>query len=469
MPTHLAIDLGASSGRIIAGTPTDDGIHQEEMYRFDNPILRRNGGCYWDLNHLFESIVEGLKRCAQRYGSDIASIGIDTWGVDVVLFRQEGSLLIPIDDPHCYRDGYTTPEVMRQVFDKVPRETIYQKTGIQFMNFNTLFQLAALSDSARSADKILFMPDALSYLLTGKAVCEETICSTSQFMNLATRLPDADLLAALGLHASQFGEPVKPGTPIGTLLPSICQRTGLKEIPVIAVAGHDTASAVAAVPSSHKLYTFLSCGTWSLLGSVIPSPIVTPASYEANFTNEGGIFGTTRFLKNICGLWLLERCRQEWDDAPDSVAQLCAEAEAAVDCGARLNPDDPLFANPDSMTQAIDEHLKASGQSIPQGYAQTARCIFESLALRYAQVLRQLEELTGRSDEELHIIGGGSQNAFLMQLTANATRRTVIAGPAESTALGNILMQLDQTRGDNLALRRMAALSSTRTFIPKEC
>ena len=437
----FAVDLGATSGRTIIGSLTDNKINLEELTRFNNNLIQVSGHFYWDIYALYFEIIKGLKEVAHRQ-IPIASIGIDTWGVDFVCVGQDGALL---RNPLAYRDPHTFG-MMEEYFSKmVSKDSVYKTTGIQFMNFNSLFQLYAMkrnSDSAlANADKILFVPDALSYMLTGKMVCEYTIASTSQLLDPRTKKLDETLLASVGMSRRRFGKMVAPATLIGTITPEVQEITGLGEIPVIAVAGHDTASAVAAVPAANERFAYLSSGTWSLMGIETRNAIINDLSYERNFTNEGGIEGTTRFLKNICGMWIYERCRKEWKDAPESHTELQAEAmrQPAFQC--MINPDDEMFANPTSMVEAIREYCRKTGQYVPQGYAEICRCIFESLALRYRQVFGYLKEMASFPLDVLHIIGGGSLNNYLNQFTANSLGVTVLAGPQEGTAIGNIMLQ----------------------------
>ena len=321
----FAVDLGATSGRTILGSIKDGKLEQRELTRFANPIIEVGGHCFWDIFHLYNEIIKGLKVCGDE-GLEIESIGIDTWGVDFVCFGKDG---LPLRNPYCYRDPYTDG-IMDEFFKEMPKEKVYEKTGIQFMNFNSLFQLYAqkkIGDSAlANADKILFVPDALTYMLTGEAVCEYTILSTSQMLDPRTKKIDKDLLDILGLKESQFGRYVQPGEKVGVLTQQVQRLTGLGAVNVVAVAGHDTGSAVAAVPAKDEHFAYLSSGTWSLMGIEVKDAIISKESYDKNFTNEGGIEGTTRFLKNICGMWIYERCRKEWTDAPTVHAELQAEA-----------------------------------------------------------------------------------------------------------------------------------------------
>ena len=325
------------------------------------------------------------------------------------------------------------------------KEKVYDVTGIQFMNFNSIFQLYAMkragNSALKNAQKILFIPDALSYMLTGNMVCEYTIASTAQLLDPRTGQLDPRLLASIGLTQSKFGRMVNPGDLVGALTADVQKQTGYGAIPVIAVAGHDTGSAVAAVPAKNEKFAYLSSGTWSLMGIETKKAIINHISYERNFTNEGGIEGTTRFLKNICGMWLYERCRKEWTDAPKSHPELIAEAMKQPAFQSIINPDDACFANPSSMIDAIQTYCKETNQHVPQGYAEICRCIFDSLALRYRQVFSYLTEMASFPIEVLHIIGGGSLNDNLNQFTANSCGVEVLAGPQEGTALGNIMVQ----------------------------
>ena len=440
--SFFAVDLGATSGRTIVGTLADGKIQLEEITRFGNPLINVGGYFYWDLFALYNEIIKGLKAVATR-GIAISSIGIDTWGCDFVCIGDDGQ---PLRNPLAYRDPHTVGMMEQYFATKLPRAEVYRRTGIQLMNFNSLFQLYSMGENANSAlknaKKILFMPDALSYLLTGTAVCEYTVASTSEMLNPATGDLDETLLASIGLRRDQFGTLTHPGTVIGTINASVQKQTGLGAIPVVAIAGHDTASAVAAVPAQNENFAYLSSGTWSLMGIESPHAIINDRSYELNFTNEGGVGGTTRFLKNICGMWLYERCRLEWPETQGlSHAELQKEAWEIQDNHSIIFPDDPCFANPDSMVGAIQQYCREYGRPVPEGHAQICRCIFDSLALRYNEVLGYLREFAPFDINVLHIIGGGSKNDFLNQLTADACGITVLAGPQEGTALGNIMMQ----------------------------
>lgn len=468
----FAVDLGATSGRTIMGTLSGGKADLEEITRFANPLININGFVYWDFFALYNEIIKGLKAIAAR-NIEITSIGIDTWGCDFVCIGDDGQ---PLRNPLAYRDPHTIGMMEHYFDEKVSRTEVYERTGIQFMNFNSLFQLYTMGKMGNSAlanaKKILFMPDALSYLLTGNAVCEYTIASTSEILNPATGDLDEKLLESIGLSRDKFGTLTHPGTVIGTLTPDVQKQTGLGAIPVIAVAGHDTASAVAAVPAKDEQFAYLSSGTWSLMGIESADAIINDRSYELNFTNEGGIGGTTRFLKNICGMWLYERCRQEWPElAHLGHAELQKEAWEITDNQSFINPDDPCFINPDSMVGAIRQYCKDHGCPVPEGHAQICRCIFDSLARRYSEILGYLREFAPFDIKVLHIIGGGSKNDFLNQLTADACGITVKAGPQEGTALGNVMLQAKAAGeiNDIWEMRRIIAASiEIKTYEPKK-
>lgn len=439
--SFLAIDLGASSGRAMLGKVQEGRLELDEIHRFTNPMIEINGRLYWDLFYLYNQIVVSLRETKLR-GHNIVSIGIDTWGVDFVCFGADGE---PLRMPYCYRDSHTqgAPE---HFFTKVPQEKVYEKTGIQIMNFNSLFQLDTMYEKGTSIypiiDKILFMPDALSYLLSGTMVTEYTIASTSQMINPRTKEFDVDLLDAVKLSKNQFAPIVFSGTSIGKVSHTVQHLTGQGDISVIAVAGHDTASAVLAVPAENDRFAYLSSGTWSLMGIESDEPIINEKTFARNFTNEGGADGSIRLLKNICGMWLIEQCKKEWEkNGPMTYDEIVTAAVQATPFQCFINPDAPCFANPSSMIVSIQEYCRQTGQFVPETIGEIARCIYESLALRYKQVLLHLQELAAFPIEKLHIIGGGSKNNMLNTFTANAIGLPVVAGPSEATAIGNLLMQ----------------------------
>ena len=385
---YFAVDLGATSGRTILGTLADGKLEQEELTRFPNNLIETGGHFYWDIYALYLEMIKGLQIVGKR-GIDLSSIGIDTWGVDFVFIGDDDAIL---RNPMAYRDPHTFGAMEEYLSHVVPQREVYDITGIQFMNFNSLFQLYAMGKANNSAmqhcKKVLFMPDALSWMLTGEAVCEYTIASTSQMLDPRTGDLSEKLIESVGMKRSQFGRMVQPGTQIGVLTEEVQKMTGLGAVPVIAVAGHDTGSAVAAVPAKDKHFAYLSSGTWSLMGIETQDAIISDRSYELNFTNEGGIEGTTRFLKNICGMWLYERCRKEW---PEEVRQLShpelqGSAMQVEAFRSIINPDDKAFANPPSMIEAIQQYCRETKQAVPETPAEICRCIFDSLALRYRQV-----------------------------------------------------------------------------------
>lgn len=470
--THFfAVDLGATSGRTILGSLGEGKMELRELTRFPNHIIETGGHFFWDIYALYNEIINGLKVVAKE-GITIQSIGIDTWGVDFVFIGKDGGLL---RNPYCYRDPHTVG-AMEEYFTHIPKEKVYDITGIQFMNFNSLFQLSTLKrngcSALEAADKILFIPDALSYMLTGKMVTEYTIASTSQILNPRTKKFEKELLDVVGVKEEQWGRFVFPGEQIGTLTEEIQKMTGLGAVPVIAVAGHDTASAVAAVPAQNEKFAYLSSGTWSLMGIEVKDAIINQKSYNMNFTNEGGVEGTTRFLKNICGMWLLERCRKEWDATQNySYPELIEAALAVPAFRSLINPDAPCFANPSSMIEAIRHYCLETNQPVPETYGEITRCIFDSLALRYKQVFGYLQDMAPFNIEKLHIIGGGSKNNQLNQFTCNAVGVPVVAGPSEGTAIGNIMLQA-KANGlvkDIAEMRRLISTSiETAQFAPEQ-
>ena len=452
----LAFDCGATSGRAVLATFTDDAFSMEEVYRFPNGIYEEEGKYYWNVVAIFGHFKQCLADLAAQ-GVKIDSIGIDTWGVDFGFLADDGTLL---GHPRAYRDPYTEG-IPEKVYETLPRKALYAATGIQIMNFNSIFQLYAQTQEGfiplRQAKEMLFVPDLLSYMLTGNKVCEYTIASTSGMMDQTSRQFNKGLLEKLGIRTDILLPIVQPGIKIGEY----------QGIPVIAVAGHDTASAIAAVPAADERFAYLSSGTWSLMGIEVPAPIINEASAAANFTNEGGIEGTTRFLKNITGMWLLEQCRKVWKEAGRdySYPQLVEMARAEAAFLGRINPDDPRFANPKDMVEEIQAVIGSASD------AQIVSCIYHSLAERYKEVLDLLQEFAPFRIEKLHIIGGGSANELLNQWTADAIGIPVVAGPTEATAIGNIMIQA-QAAGivaDRWQMRRLIAMAFfVKTFYPSK-
>lgn len=466
---YLAVDLGATSGRTTLATFDGSNISLRELTRFANPMVPIAGHIHWNIVELYNQILSALA-LVHKQGIELDSIGIDTWGCDVAYFGAKGNL---ISLPYCYR-GSHTEGAMEAYFERMPAAELYNRSGIQFMPFNTIFQLDAINRlglvKVADVDKILFIPDALNYMLTGVAATEYSVATTGQIVDAQSKQLDEKVLSVAGIRKEQFGQFITPGTVLGELTEQNKQHTGITKAKVIAVAGHDTASAVAAVPVGAEA-AYLSCGTWSLMGIKSESPIITEQSFAENFTNEGGVDGTIRFLKNICGLWLFERCRAEFTDAPKDVAELVALAGSVSDDFTTLiNPDDPTFANPPSMIEAIDNYAERTSQRKPSTPAEYCNCIFRSLAARYREVFTLLEQFAGRRLEYLYVIGGGAQNAMLMQLTADAIGRDVVVGVAESTTMGNILMQM-RALGDIEAAdmqRIIAASTNTKIYKPNK-
>ena len=437
---YFAVDLGATSGRTIVGKLEDGKLVMRELTRFANNLIEVHGHFYWDIYALYNEVVRGLKEAAAQ-GLTISSIGIDTWGVDFVCVAADGS----VSQPLSYRDPHTFRSMELYMRDVMPRSELYGISGTEIINFNSIFQLYAMKLAGNSAfagaKKFLFTPDALTYMLTGEMVCEYTIASTSGLLDAHKRSFSPRLLESLGLSADRFGRIVYPGEVVGTLTPALQRATGLGAVPVVAVAGHDTASAIAAIPAKDENFAYLSSGTWSLMGLESKHPVIDDYSYRFNVTNEGGIDGTICLLKNGCGMWIYESCRREWRDAPASHGELIAAAMASEPFRSFINPDDAAFANPDSMLGAIADYCRRTSQPVPEGYGAICRCIFESMALRYRQLMEGLKPMSDHPIDVLHVIGGGSLNACLNQFTANSLGIDVLAGPQEATALGNILMQ----------------------------
>lgn len=439
----LAFDLGAESGRGVLGLFDGQKLRLEVVHRFANGAVRTLDTLHWDVLRLYSEMIQGLRRCAADFGGADA-IGVDTWGVDFALLGKGDTLL---GNPRHYRDPHTET-IMEEAFARVPKVEVFRQTGLQFMRFNSLFQLLALqrdrSPLLDVAQTMLFIPDLFHFLFTGVKVNEFTDASTSQMIDPNTRSWAYDLVKRFGLPANILGSIVQPGTVLGPLRPALASETGLNPVPVIAPATHDTGSAVAAVPAAAgKPWAYISSGTWSLMGVEIPGPLINDKTQEYNFTNEGGVNGTIRLLKNIMGLWLVQECRRSWERAGKaySYEELAHLAEKAPQFVSIVNPDDTSFILPADMPKALSDFCRKTGQPAPTDAGAVIRCALESLALRYRWVLERLEELTGRRIETVHIVGGGCQNELLCQLTADACNRPVLAGPVEATAIGNVLIQ----------------------------
>jgi rhamnulokinase len=438
----LAFDLGAESGRGVLGQFDGKNLRLEVVHRFPNGPVRTLDSMHWDALRLQTEMLTGMRKCAGDYGG-VDSIGVDTWGVDFALLGRDGTLL---GNPRHYRDPHTET-IMEAAFSRVPKTEIFRQTGIQFMRFNTLFQLLALqrdrSPLLDAAETMLTMPDLFHFWFTGVKVNEFSNASTTQMLNPATRGWAFDLAKAFHLPTKILGSIVQPGTVLGPLRASVASETGLNPVPVVAPASHDTGSAVAAVPAQGTSWAYISSGTWSLMGAEIAAPLVNDEVQRFNFTNEGGVGGTIRFLKNIAGLWLVQECRRTWEREGKaySYEELARLAAAAPPFVSLVDPDDASFMLPPSMPAALADFCRRTGQPAPSDPGAVVRCALESLALRYRWVLERLEALLGRRLDTVHVVGGGSQNELLCQLTADACNRPVLAGPVEATAIGNVLIQ----------------------------
>lgn len=467
----LAFDFGASSGRAIIGCFDGEKITLEEVHRFSNDPVSVGGTVYWDVLRLFYEIKQGIIKARMAGGFD--SIGIDTWGVDFGLIDAEGKLM---ENPIHYRDARTVGMV-DEAFKTMPREKIYGITGIQFMELNTLFQLISLKKNRpwmlERADKMLFMPDLFAYMLTGKMCAEYSIASTSQIIDLKTKSWSKELLKAFGIKEDIFAPLVKPGTVLGMLTPEICEECGVDPVPVISVCGHDTQSAITSVPCEDGKFAFLSSGTWSLFGTELEKPIVNETSLNINITNEGGFDDTVGFLKNIIGLWLIQESRRQWQRQGEdySYADLEKLALAAEPFKCFIDPDAPEFVPHGNIPKRVQEFCEKTGQYVPQTVGEIMRCIYESLAMKYKLTFEKLCECTERDYPVIHVIGGGTKDTLLCQLTANSCNRTVKAGPIEATVMGNVAVQLmsDNSVADISEARKIVANSSElKTYIPAD-
>ena len=463
----LAIDLGAGSGRVVAGIWDGTRLGIEELNRFANDPVKAADGWHWDLDNLFQHIKKGMALAIKKYGDAVVSAGVDTWGVDYGLLDASGKLCAA---PFAYRDSRAY-NMMEKAFQRMPRDKIYQRTGIQFMYFNTLYQLLA-EKNLECAERLLFMPDLIHFLLTGVAANERSIASTSQLLNPATQTWDRDLIETMGLPAKIFGSVVNAGAILGKLQSSVAAEIGAPHLQVITPASHDTASAVVGVPAEEPEPVFLSSGTWSLIGRELNQPAISGASYQAAFSNEGGVFGTPRFLKNIAGMWLLQECKRAWTAAGKSITydELAAAAEKSPPFVSLIDPDAADFQAPLDMPGAITEFCRRTGQPAPEDCGAFTRAIFESLALKYRLLKESLVRITARPVDKIHIVGGGSQYDLLNQFAADSLNCAVVCGPVEATSIGNVIMQL-------CALGEMGSLAEgravirrsveTKTFLPR--
>lgn len=457
-PSFLAFDLGAESGRTILGTLDEGKLVLEELNRFPNEMLNLHGHWHWNVYRLFEEMKKGMKACSAREGVELESLGVDTWGVDFGLLGPDGSLL---GLPYTYRDA-RTEGAMEAYFRKKPAERVYELTGIQFLPFNTLFQLFSMKRDASalldSASDLLFMPDVFNYLFTGVKATEFTFATTSQLYNPKKGAWEEELFQAMDVAPALMQKIVEPGTVLGPLYDAVASETGLPKVPVVAVASHDTGSAVAAVPAEGEGYAYISSGTWSLMGVEVKDPVINETTRELNFTNEGAV-GGFRLLKNISGLWQLQQCRKAWsEERTYGYEELMGMASSSEPFPALIDPDHPDFLHPTDMPEAIARYCRATGQAAPSSHAALVRALLESLALKYRYTLDQLRRISKAPIQKIHIIGGGSRNALLCRFTADATGLPVVAGPAEATAAGNLMMQA-------LALGHVRSLAGMRDVI----
>ena len=471
---YLGIDLGAESGRVMAGKWNGRKLALQELHRFPNVPVALADSLHWDVLRLWSEIQDGLALAGRDFAGKVVSVGADTWGVDFVLLGPHGEML---GQPCTYRDARTNGW-MERAAELVPRERIFAHSGLQFMQINTLYQLLALRESRpellASAKTLLLMPDFIHWALCGFAVVEHTNGTTTQFMDPRTRDWSRALLRQFKLPTKLLPPVVTPGTELGQLRESVAARTGLGNLRVVAPPTHDTAAAVAAVPTAHTgrpNWAYISSGTWSLMGVEVAEPILTPRTLELNFTNEGGVDGTFRLLRNIMGLWLVQQCKKSFErrGRTTTYAELAAAAAAAPALRSLVDPDDQRFFNPPDMPRAIQDYCKSTGQRVPKTEGELVRCAYESLAVKYREVLASLEELTGIPIEVIHIVGGGSQSAILNQFTADACQRPVITGPVEATVMGNVLTQA-RAAGEIGTLAELRAVvrrsSSLTTFEP---
>lgn len=466
----LGIDLGAESGRVLAGILDEKQIQLEEVYRFSNGPVPVAGTRRWDLIGLWSSILKGLSMAAQKYGDRITSVGVDTWGVDYTLLSHNQEML---GQPYHYRDP-RTEGMLDLALSRVPQQEIFDATGLQFMEINTLYQLLSMSQSdpdlLNQAETFLMIPDFFNWLLSGSQVVEFTNATTTQCLNPKTGDWSTELLSRLEIPSNMLPKIVPPGTKLGSLREEVMQHTGLKKIDVIAPATHDTASAVAAVPTSNTGkadWAYISSGTWSLMGVEVNSAVLGQRAFELNFTNEGGVDGTYRLLKNIMGLWLVQECRRSYERQGMTLdySELADAATSAEAFRSLVDPDDPRFLSPDDMLEAIKDYCVETNQPVPETPGQFVRCALESLALKYRKVLGWLEELTGTPIEVIHIVGGGTKNELLNQFTANSCQVPVIIGPVEATGLGNVLVQARAVGSvSSLEEIREIVRNSTETF-----
>jgi rhamnulokinase len=457
----LALDMGAESGRVMLGTCDGRTIALSEAHRFESCPVHTPDGLHTDVLHIWAELKRGMAKAVKMAGGEIAGVGVDTWGVDFALLDKKGSL---VSNPYQYRDSMTDG-ILPKAFRRVPKKEIFDATGLQFMSINTLYQLYALklrnSPVLDIADKFLMTPDLFNYWLSGKKVNEFSIATTSQCYDPRKKTWAKALLKKFGIPARIFGAVVEPGTVIGTMLPQVAEEIGAKgDVAVIAPGCHDTTLAVAAVPAANSDFAYISCGTWSLMGAEIPKPCINEKSLAADFTNEGGVCDTFRFLKNLTGLWIVQECRRAWEKQGQALnyaqlTQMASEAPALVSI---IDTADAEFGKPGDMPEKIRTYCRKTKQPVPDSKGAVVRCALESLALTYRKTLGQLESILGKKLDPIHMVGGGTQNKLLCQFAANATGRRVVAGPVEATAIGSVLMQA-------MALKQIKSLDEGREIV----
>lgn len=471
MKRVLAFDFGASSGRAILGIFDGEKIELQEVHRFSNDPVKINGTVYWDVQRLFFEIKQGILKAKEAGGFD--SIGIDTWGVDFGLLRKDGTL---VENPVHYRDA-RNDGMVEKATEYMSKERMYDITGIQFMDFNTIFQLLSLKENRpyilEEADKLLFMPDLLNYMLSGVKSTEFSIATTSQMVDLKTNNWSDEILDTFGIKKDLLTDIAPTGAVIGQLSDEICEELGVPKADIVSVAAHDTQSAITATPCEYDDFAFISCGTWSLFGTEVKEPIINEASKKLNVTNEGGYDYTTAFLKNICGLWLIQESRRQWirEGKEYSYAEL---EKLALECEpfkCFIDPDAPEFAPMGNLPRRVKEYCEKTGQYVPQTVGEIIRCIYESLALKYRYTFDGIKECTGKDYDRIHVMGGGTKDKLLLQMTAQSCNVNVYGGPIEATALGNVAIQLMSTgaiKDIKEARKIIAEGESLKLYEPKD-
>ncbi|MBQ7116485.1 MAG: rhamnulokinase [Clostridia bacterium] len=471
MKRVLAFDFGASSGRAILGIFDGEKIELQEVHRFSNDPVKINGTVYWDVQRLFFEIKQGILKAKEAGGFD--SIGIDTWGVDFGLLRKDGTL---VENPVHYRDA-RNDGMVEKATEYMSKERMYDITGIQFMDFNTIFQLLSLKENRpyilEEADKLLFMPDLLNYMLSGVKSTEFSIATTSQMVDLKTNNWSDEILDTFGIKKDLLTDIAPTGAVIGQLSDEICEELGVPKADIVSVAAHDTQSAITATPCEYDDFAFISCGTWSLFGTEVKEPIINEASKKLNVTNEGGYDYTTAFLKNICGLWLIQESRRQWirEGKEYSYAEL---EKLALECEpfkCFIDPDAPEFAPMGNLPRRVKEYCEKTGQYVPQTVGEIIRCIYESLALKYRYTFDGIKECTGKDYDRIHVMGGGTKDKLLLQMTAQSCNVNVYGGPIEATALGNVAIQLMSTgaiKNIKEARKIIAEGESLKLYEPKD-